>query len=108
MTLLRVILLQMVTPTPTNIRTQNSESLNKIIVLVISGISHGVDLAKSSTLQYLYYLAQMGIAVSPLSINALILDFDNMPFLKFFKRGLCITLVCLLLLMLRTRSRVFE
>jgi hypothetical protein len=96
MTLLPVILLQPVMPTPTIIRIQISESLNKIMMLSVSGISHGVDLVKSSTLQYLYYLAQIGIAVSPLSINVLILDFDNMPFLKFFKRGLCITLVCFL------------
>jgi AMP deaminase len=35
-------------------------------------------------LEYLYYLAQIGIAMSPLSNNALFLSVDRHPFQKFF------------------------
>ena len=60
--------------------------------LVASGINHGVQLQKSMPLQYLYYLAQVGMAVSPLSNAALFLDYDKNPFSLFFKRGLFVSL----------------
>ena len=44
------------------------------------------------TLQYLYYLAQMGIAMSPLSNNHLFLDYHRSPLPAYFARGLLISL----------------
>ncbi|KAF8933109.1 AMP deaminase [Dissophora ornata] len=56
------------------------------------GISHGILLRKVPALQYLFYLAQMGIAMSPLSNNALFLDYERNPFPVFFHRGLNVSL----------------
>jgi len=56
------------------------------------GISHGILLRKVPALQYLYYLTQMGIAMSPLSNNALFLDYERNPFPTFFQRGLNVSL----------------
>jgi AMP deaminase len=43
-------------------------------------------------MQYLFYLEQIGMAMSPLSNNALFLEFDRNPFIKFFRRGLNVSL----------------
>lgn len=43
-------------------------------------------------LQYLYYLAQIYIAMSPLSNNSLFLNYHRNPLPEFLARGLCITL----------------
>lgn len=51
-------------------------------------INHGILLRKVPALQYLYYLTQMGIAISPLSNNALFLTYDRNPFPEYFHRGL--------------------
>ncbi|KAG0213060.1 AMP deaminase [Mortierella sp. GBA30] len=56
------------------------------------GISHGILLRKVPALQYLFYLTQMGIAMSPLSNNALFLDYERNPFPVFFHRGLNVSL----------------
>ncbi|KAF9551283.1 AMP deaminase [Mortierella hygrophila] len=56
------------------------------------GISHGILLRKVPALQYLFYLTQMGIAMSPLSNNALFLDYERNPFPAFFHRGLNVSL----------------
>jgi AMP deaminase len=40
-----------------------------------------------NSLQYLYYLSQVGIAMSPLSNNKLFLDFHKNPFPKYFSQG---------------------
>ena len=42
--------------------------------LTARGINHGINLRKSPSLQYLYYLTQTGLALSPLSNNALFLQ----------------------------------
>lgn len=47
---------------------------------------------QSPSLQYLYYLNQIGIAMSPLSNNALFLNYDQNPFPEFFSKGLNVTL----------------
>jgi AMP deaminase len=60
--------------------------------LLTKGISHGIQLRKAPVLQYLYYLTQMGIAVSPLSNNFLFLNYDSNPFPQFFQRGLNVSL----------------
>ncbi|KAG0317864.1 AMP deaminase [Dissophora globulifera] len=56
------------------------------------GISHGILLRKVPVLQYLFYLTQMGIAMSPLSNNALFLDYERNPFPAYFQRGLNVSL----------------
>lgn len=62
----------------------------------------GVDLAVARfvylfvmqvpALQYLYYLAQTGIAMSPLSNNNLFLDYHRNPLPNYFSRGLLVSL----------------
>ncbi|KAK9168100.1 hypothetical protein Syun_000240 [Stephania yunnanensis] len=60
--------------------------------LTSHSIAHGVNLRKCPVLQYLYYLAQIGLAMSPLSNNSLFLDYHKNPFKKFFRRGLNVSL----------------
>ena len=43
-------------------------------------------------LQYLYYLAQIGIAMSPLSNNSLFLNYHRNPLPEYLARGLSISL----------------
>ena len=43
-------------------------------------------------LQYLYYLAQIGIAMSPLSNNSLFLNYQRNPLPDFLNRGLMVSL----------------
>lgn len=49
-------------------------------------------LRKVPALQYLFYLKQIGIAMSPLSNNSLFLTYDRNPFPAFFKAGLNVSL----------------
>ncbi|OVA12017.1 Adenosine/AMP deaminase domain [Macleaya cordata] len=60
--------------------------------LLCHNIAHGNNLRKSPVLQYLYYLAQIGLAMSPLSNNSLFLDYHRNPFPMFFQRGLNVSL----------------
>ncbi|KAJ5260484.1 hypothetical protein N7478_012089 [Penicillium angulare] len=60
--------------------------------LCCHSISHGILLRKVPLLQYLYYLDKIGIAMSPLSNNALFLTYDKNPCASFFKRGLNVSL----------------
>ncbi|KAF6170403.1 hypothetical protein GIB67_014333 [Kingdonia uniflora] len=60
--------------------------------LTVHNIAHGINLRKSPVLQYLYYLAQIGLAMSPLSNNSLFLDYHRNPFPLFFLRGLNVSL----------------
>jgi hypothetical protein len=60
--------------------------------LVAHQINHGINLRSNPVLQYLYYLSQIGIAVSPLSNNKLFLDYNKSPFLKYFHQGLNVSL----------------
>ncbi|CAD6272419.1 unnamed protein product [Miscanthus lutarioriparius] len=60
--------------------------------LLCHNISHGINLRKSPVLQYLYYLGQIGLAMSPLSNNSLFLDYHRNPFPTFFQRGLNVSL----------------
>lgn len=43
-------------------------------------------------LQYLYYLAQVPIAMSPLSNNSLFLEYSKNPLREFLQKGLCVSL----------------
>lgn len=55
-------------------------------------ISHGLLLRKVPFLQYIFYMEQIGVAMSPLSNNALFLAYERNPFLQYFKRGLNVSL----------------
>ncbi|CAL3967021.1 unnamed protein product [Diplocarpon coronariae] len=61
-------------------------------VLCCHSISHGLLLRKVPLLQYIFYLEQIGVAMSPLSNNALFLAYERNPFLNYFKRGLNVSL----------------
>ena len=60
--------------------------------LTSHSISHGILLRKVPALQYLFYLKQIGIAMSPLSNNALFLAYERNPLKEFFKTGLNVSL----------------
>ncbi|EJF63197.1 AMP deaminase [Dichomitus squalens] len=60
--------------------------------LTAHSISHGILLRKVPALQYLFYLKQIGLAMSPLSNNALFLTYERNPLPDFFKVGLNVSL----------------
>lgn len=60
--------------------------------LCCHSISHGLLLRKTPLLQYVFYLEQIGVAMSPLSNNALFLAYERNPFLQYFRRGLNVSL----------------
>ncbi|XP_032894759.1 AMP deaminase 3 isoform X2 [Amblyraja radiata] len=60
--------------------------------LTADNISHGLNLKKSPVLQYLYYLTQIPIAMSPLSNNSLFLEYSKSPLREFLHKGLKISL----------------
>lgn len=60
--------------------------------LFAENISHGLVLRKVPVLQYLYYLSQIGIAMSPLSNNSLFLNYHRNPLPEYFSRGLNVSL----------------
>ncbi len=63
-----------------------------VALLCSHSISHGLLLRKVPLLQYIFYLEQIGIAMSPLSNNALFLAYERNPFHQYFKRGLNVSL----------------
>ncbi|KAL2756184.1 hypothetical protein ACRALDRAFT_2042373 [Sodiomyces alcalophilus JCM 7366] len=63
-----------------------------VAALCCHSISHGLLLRKVPLLQYVYYLDQIGIAMSPLSNNALFLAYERNPFYQYFRRGLNVSL----------------
>ncbi|CAH1112398.1 unnamed protein product [Psylliodes chrysocephalus] len=60
--------------------------------MLSENISHGLLLRKVPVLQYLYYLAQIGIAMSPLSNNSLFLNYHRNPLPEYLARGLQVSL----------------
>lgn len=60
--------------------------------LLSQNISHGLLLRKVPVMQYLFYLAQIGIAMSPLSNNSLFLNYHRNPLPEFLCRGLIVSL----------------
>jgi len=60
--------------------------------MMCESISHGLLLRKVPVLQYLYYLCQIGIAMSPLSNNSLFLNYNRSPLPDYLARGLNISL----------------
>ncbi|GAP90339.2 putative AMP deaminase [Rosellinia necatrix] len=63
-----------------------------VALLCSHSISHGLLLRKVPMLQYIFYLEQIGIAMSPLSNNALFLAYERNPFIQYFRRGLNVSL----------------
>merc|ERR1719222_268613 len=60
--------------------------------MLCDSINHGINLDMQVSLQYLYYLDQVGCSISPLSNNFLFRKIAENPFPKFFRRGLNVTL----------------
>lgn len=60
--------------------------------LLANAINYGVALADDPAIQYLFYLSQIGISLSPLSNNTKFLEYLNNPFPAFFRRGLNVSL----------------
>ncbi|KAG5483485.1 hypothetical protein CUR178_07806 [Leishmania enriettii] len=58
------------------------------VFVLADGISHGINLAKRPVMQYLYYLAQIPLAIVPLSNNALFCRYTDHPLPNFLYRGL--------------------
>lgn len=50
--------------------------------ILANQINHGIMLRKNAPLQYLFYLSQIGIAMSPLSNNKLFLDYNKVSVLS--------------------------
>jgi AMP deaminase len=55
--------------------------------LLCQSINHGILLDMQVSLQYLYYLDQIGLSISPLSNNFLFRKIAENPFPKFFRRS---------------------
>jgi len=55
-------------------------------------INHGLLLRKAPVIQYLFYLCQIGVAMSPLSNNSLFLDYQRNPMYEYMSRGLHVSL----------------
>uniref|UniRef100_A0A5K3FDK6 AMP deaminase n=1 Tax=Mesocestoides corti TaxID=53468 RepID=A0A5K3FDK6_MESCO len=60
--------------------------------LLAESINHGLLLRKAPVLQYLFYLCQIGLAMSPLSNNSLFLEYPRNPLNDFLARGLHVCL----------------
>lgn len=60
--------------------------------MLAESVAHGLQLRKVPVLQYLFYLSQIGIAMSPLSNNSLFLNYHRNPLPDFFNRGLNVSL----------------
>lgn len=63
-----------------------------VAFLTAQRISHGIVLRKVPAIQYLYYLAQVAVAISPICNNGLFLAYDRNPFIEYFQRGLNVSL----------------
>jgi AMP deaminase len=60
--------------------------------LVADGINHGLNLRRSPALHYLHYLAQIGIAMSPLCNSKLFVSCPKNPFRVYQRQGLNVSL----------------
>jgi len=60
--------------------------------LLADSVAHGINLRKSVALQYLYYVCQIGLAMSPCSNNHLFLSYQKHPFHTFFSQGMNVSL----------------
>jgi AMP deaminase len=71
-------------PIPFNLQFQSAN--------IFIGISHGLLLRKTPFIQYLFYLDQIPVAMSPISNNALFLSYERNPFHHYFRTGLNVSL----------------
>ncbi|KEG08479.1 AMP deaminase [Trypanosoma grayi] len=62
------------------------------VFLVADGVNHGINLKDLPVMQYLFYLAQIPLGITPLSNNALFCKYHANPFPTFFRRGLNVAL----------------
>jgi AMP deaminase len=60
--------------------------------LLANGINHGIRLKESPPLQYLYFVCQIGLAMSPIGNSALFIEYSKNPAYEFFLRGLNVSL----------------
>lgn len=60
--------------------------------LLADSINHGINLRKNPPLQYLFYLCQIGLSMSPCSNNYLFLPYEKNPFHQFFQIGMNVAL----------------
>ena len=60
--------------------------------LLADGINQGVQLTKFPALEYLFYISQIGITMSPLANTTKSCAYLENPFPKFFRRGLKVSL----------------
>lgn len=65
--------------------------VTKTINLFLTVVLHFLS-PQSPVLQYLYYLSQVPIAMSPLSNNSLFLEYSKNPLREFLHKGLCVSL----------------
>lgn len=63
-----------------------------VAFLTAHSINHGIELRRIPVLQYLFYLKQIGMSMSPNSNNKLFLKYKKNPFPKYLNRGLNVTL----------------
>ncbi|KAI6231693.1 AMP deaminase [Aphelenchoides besseyi] len=68
--------------------------INHLVIayLTSESISHGLLLRKVPVLQYLFYLTQMGIAMSPLSNNSLFISYHRNPLPEYLMKGLNVSI----------------
>lgn len=71
---------------------QKTESKQAFSLWTIDFQSNIYLFLQSPVLQYLYYLAQIPIAMSPLSNNSLFLEYSKNPLREFLHKGLCVSL----------------
>ncbi|CCW64563.1 unnamed protein product [Phytomonas sp. EM1] len=60
--------------------------------LLAHSITYGVQLETDPVLEYLFFLAQIGVVMCPLSNNTKVCPYLQNPFPRFFQRGLRISL----------------
>lgn len=60
--------------------------------LLANSINHGIKLKESPSLQYMYYICQIGLAMSPIGNSALFIEYAKNPAMEFFLRGLNVSL----------------
>lgn len=63
--------------------------------LLAQSINHGLTIKKVPVLQYLYYLKQVGISMSPLSNNSLFVEYDRNPFQLYVNYFCVFKIFCL-------------
>jgi hypothetical protein len=65
--------------------------------LLAHHINHGIQMDKNASITYLYYLSQIGIAVSPMSNNCLFLEYNQV---RKGKKGVVMMVVMVVIMMM--------